>query len=387
MRIAISLPDILYLEINLFGAAIMLILILKLIKSSRVKGQMAFSRLLAWQMVLFFSDALSKVSQDYKPDFLDAILLLSKSFYFIAIVAITCECFVYFEYCRNSALSRKKRFMIWMRISVWFYAALTVLNIRFGFLFYVDQHGKYNRGDFFPLPFLLCTIYSVVSMIRSITDAFKMDNYADRGYFLSLGLFPVIPMVAGYIQYYFPDIPLLCPVLSTFSILIYINAMEQVIFMDPLTGLNNRRCFIHGLVSMMKNSSGSEKLYFAMIDLNHFKSINDTYGHNTGDSALLLMADAMMTCTDHMGSHSILCRYGGDEFAVLLASADENEMNRYLEKVEDRIRILTKERCLPCEITFSAGISIWDGSEEPDSFIERADREMYRVKARTGNCR
>ncbi|MGN0361743.1 MAG: GGDEF domain-containing protein [Bilifractor sp.] len=384
---SLSLPAFLYLEINLFGAAIMLVLILKLIRSSRVKGQQYFSRLLAWQMIIFVSDAVATISADYKPDFLDAVLLSSKSFYFLAVAASTCECFAYFECCRGSALSQKRQFETWLRIPVWIFTVILIFNLKYGFLFYVDQYGDYNRGRLFLLPFLLCTVYAVVSMVRSVTDAFRRENFADRGYYLLLGVFPVIPIGAGYLQYFFPDIPLVCPVQSIFSILIFVDAMEQVIFMDPLTGLNNRRCFIHGLVTMMKNRDSKERLYFAMIDLNHFKSINDTCGHNTGDSALIVMAEALMSCTDHMGSHSILCRYGGDEFAVLLSSADDKEMERYLGKVESKIKALTKEKCLPCDITFSAGISIWDGSEEPGSLIERADKKMYQEKIRSGSCR
>lgn len=72
--------------------------------------------------------------------------------------------------------------------------------------------------------------------------------------------------------------------------------MQQLIFTDPLTGLNNRRQFLKTLVSMTENRKKGEDLYFAMVDIDHFKSINDGSGHETGDRALVILSTALAKC-------------------------------------------------------------------------------------------
>lgn len=101
-----SLFRLLYLEINVFGSTIMFVLILKLILNSRIKGQMYFRKLLTWHIVLFLSDAFSQLMMNRNREYTDSLEVFFKSIYFIAIVVITCEVFLYFESCRDSAMIR-----------------------------------------------------------------------------------------------------------------------------------------------------------------------------------------------------------------------------------------------------------------------------------------
>ncbi len=371
----------LYVEVDMFGSVIILVLIFRLIVDSRIRGQREFRRLLIWEVILFMSEAMSRITQDYRADFTDSLVMIAKSVYFISCVASSCACFSYFECCRDSALSHRCRFKTFSSIPLYFYIALVILNLYGKFLFEVNDEGLYQRGPAFNITYVLCYFYAAVISVRSFADAFRKENYADRGYFILLGVFPVVPGIAGVFQYSFSNIPVLCPAMTIFSILIYIDAMEQLIYTDPLTSLDNRRSFTRELVTMMKNQRADEKLYFAMIDLNNFKSINDTYGHNAGDSALVIVADPMRQSADSHRNRLNLCRYGGDEFAVILSSDDRMEIRRYLRDVLTQIEVLVKERHMPCPVTFSAGVSEWNGKDEPGEFIENADKEMYVVKS------
>ena len=372
----------LFMEVDLFGTLIVLVLLFRLIIDSRIRGQREFRRLLVWEVILFISEALSEGLLNHINGNTYRLFILFKSMYFVACVICSCTCFVYFEHCRNSTWSAERRFAFWAGIPVYFYSVLVLLNIRYGFLFRIDNAQIYRRGPSFEVTYILCFAYAAAMSARSLADAFRGENYADRGYYILLGVFPAVPITAGLVQYFYPSLPVMCPAMTIFSIIIFTDAMEQLIYTDPLTSLDNRRSFLREIVIMMRNLREENRLYFAMIDINDFKSINDTYGHTVGDAALVIMADAMRKCAYSRRNRPDVCRYGGDEFAVVLSSADEGEIRRYLDDVVKEISVLSDERKMPCRILFSAGVAVWNGKDDPGKFTAGADREMYLVKSK-----
>jgi diguanylate cyclase (GGDEF)-like protein len=130
---------------------------------------------------------------------------------------------------------------------------------------------------------------------------------------------------------------------------------------DPLTRVANRRMLGRALGRL---STGSTVI---MIDLDHFKSVNDTLGHAEGDRVLRALGHALaatVRASDRVG------RYGGEEFVVILADGDA-------EAFLARLRA-TWTACRPCRVTFSAGIAA--ASPAPTRALRAADRAMYRAK-------
>lgn len=378
---------LLYIEVDLFGAVIILVLIFRLNFDKRIRGQQDFRWLLIWEIILFLSEGLSRITQDYMADYTDPLVMIAKSTYFVSCVWCSSSGFMYFECCRDSAFSRRRTFRLESNVPALLYIVLMLINYRKGFLFMVDDAGIYHRGYAFSVTYVICFVYYALVTVRSFLDAFKKQNFIDRKYFIKIGLFPFVPTVGGLIQYVQPNIPILCPVLTISSILISLDIIEGLIYSDPLTGLENRRSFLRRLVLMMKNLYSNERLFFSMIDLNDFKSINDTYGHNIGDLALVIVSDAMKQCAKSHRNRMNLCRYGGDEFAVVLSTDDRMEIRRYLEDVQRQTEVLTRQREMPCTITFSAGIAEWNGEDSTDDYIANADREMYANKVKSGHGR
>jgi diguanylate cyclase (GGDEF)-like protein len=139
---------------------------------------------------------------------------------------------------------------------------------------------------------------------------------------------------------------------------------------DGLTGMPNRRAWDGELpVAMDRARRDGVPLSVAMLDLDHFKRFNDQHGHQAGDRLLKSATAAwraMLRTTD------LLCRYGGEEFSVLLPGATTEEAAEVLE----RLRAVT-----PQEQTFSAGLACWDGQEISEELVARADRALYAAKA------
>ncbi|BCJ40351.1 hypothetical protein GCM10010168_32100 [Actinoplanes ianthinogenes] len=143
---------------------------------------------------------------------------------------------------------------------------------------------------------------------------------------------------------------------------------------DELTGLPNRRAWNDEVPRALERARRDHlPVAAAIIDLDHFKRFNDTFGHPAGDR-LLKAASAAWHGT--LRSVDLLARYGGEEFVVLLPGADAASAHEAL----SRMLAVT-----PQDQTFSAGLAVWDGEETSEELLQRADRALYLAKDRGRN--
>ena len=152
--------------------------------------------------------------------------------------------------------------------------------------------------------------------------------------------------------------------------------LEALLFEDPLTGLSNRRFILTQLSGMVSGARRHHRdLTVAVIDIDHFKAVNDTRGHAEGDRVLAAVAHALR---EHLRAEDQLGRLGGEEFLALLPG--------------DGLRAARRRRprsCAPASrdagVTVSIGWAAWEG-ESPDDLLGRADDALYAAKARGRNC-
>jgi diguanylate cyclase len=120
-------------------------------------------------------------------------------------------------------------------------------------------------------------------------------------------------------------------------------------------------------------------LSLALFDLDHFKLVNDTYGHAIGDRVLILCAKILQ---DHVDSGNQLpCRYGGEEFLVLYPNVSLQDACKYAENVREQVantKIMVRGEAIP--ITISCGVAQYHFGEEFLTFVERADQALYKAK-------
>lgn len=149
---------------------------------------------------------------------------------------------------------------------------------------------------------------------------------------------------------------------------------------DELTGLFNRRHMLEVLAQHQKRleRSGHHRFCLALIDIDHFKRINDTYGHNVGDEVLREFAATLQAS---LRDTDVLARWGGEEFLLLI-----NDTSPELAKlgIERARKMLTAKPLLShmpeLHVTFSAGMTAYDDDEALGQCIERADKALYRAK-------
>ncbi|MGN7476377.1 diguanylate cyclase [Solibacillus silvestris] len=157
----------------------------------------------------------------------------------------------------------------------------------------------------------------------------------------------------------------------------YKNELERMAWHDPLTNLLNRKKFIELLEA--KTSVSGKNRYIAMIDIDHFKNINDTYGHIAGDDVLLQLSAIFKK---QKGKNMIFARYGGEEFIVYLEAANLDESINTLEHLLQRVRSTPFEIDGKHELylTLSIGLATLDKNASLKEVIYTADRLLYIAK-------
>jgi diguanylate cyclase (GGDEF)-like protein len=150
---------------------------------------------------------------------------------------------------------------------------------------------------------------------------------------------------------------------------------------DELTELPNRRAFLDRLEDEVGRVQRHKlPLSLAIIDLDDFKTVNDQHGHTVGDEVLRTYAADVFTL---FRQYDMVARYGGEEFAVLLPNTDKDGALCALTKIKHRAQELRcKHRTLDIPVpSFSAGLAVYQEGESPDTYIERADRALYKAKS------
>ncbi|MEO5625349.1 MAG: GGDEF domain-containing protein [Dokdonella sp.] len=160
----------------------------------------------------------------------------------------------------------------------------------------------------------------------------------------------------------------------------YHEEIYQLATIDPLTGLSNRRHFLELLERELARTAKHDRpLALLIIDLDHFKSINDRYGHLVGDIVLKCVGAAMGADTRE---EFIVARIGGEEFAAVLPEHDIEQASAYAQRLCASIAALELGEPLAAEhVTVSIGVAVWKvGMTILGDLLGAADAELYRAK-------
>lgn len=148
----------------------------------------------------------------------------------------------------------------------------------------------------------------------------------------------------------------------------YISAYK-----DRLTNLWNRRYLYIRLGNKLKGLGKNNVLSLAIMDVDNFKSINDTFGHIFGDKVLKKVASVLQSS---LRKKDILVRWGGEEFIIILPETDLEGAKAVFDRIREKIETYD----FGCKITISGGIAFIDECIELDKLIEMADKALYKAK-------
>ena len=229
-------------------------------------------------------------------------------------------------------------------------------------------------------------LYIILSTVRCFIRAFKKENYAVRGPYLSTAIYPVILAACGVVQTLWITVPMFCFGCAIMMIYVYITSLNDQVSIDELTRLNNRTQLKKFIVGESAKP-GNEKHYVLMIDLNRFKQINDQYGHVEGDHALKRAADALkLACSDN-DLRPFIARYGGDEFIIIARTENEELIKELCTVIKETLIRLNTEAKAAYELTASIGYASYTGDIHAfQTALTKADEALYAdKKARAGS--
>jgi len=274
----------------------------------------------------------------------------------------------------ESKAGLKKRMRIYV-IPFIINAVFSIVSIMTGWLFWIDDHNVYHRGDLFLIMILVAFIYLAVSFAFAVWNVRKNGCAENKSVQFHLVAFPTLLVGVSIVQVLMFGLSIIWVTCMLLCVSIYINIQNGEITMDHLTGLYNRRQ-MDDLFRHKINSLGKNRIMFAvMMDLDDFKATNDTYGHQAGDRVLVCFAQLLRkSCR---GTDDFIFRMGGDEYLIIGEMSKEPQVELLVKRIEKQVEAHNESNPAACHISFSMGSAILKQGESLEDMIASADRKMY----------
>ena len=218
-------------------------------------------------------------------------------------------------------------------------------------------------------------IYICAVLFYTIRKAKQEENPVEKRKHLFIGFFPLMVGIGGLVQtVFFPTLPIYCSTCLILMLLFYIQSLELRISLDPLTGLNNRGQLERYISQKSNLYQENRRTVVAMMDIDRFKAINDTYGHAEGDRALVAVADALKKVISNHSMPMFAGRYGGDEFILIMHPHQTEEAETIIREIREEF----SRYQAACRLAVSVGYDELSGEDDSiQSCIERADKKLY----------
>ena len=372
---------LLYLEINLVASFLVLFIRIKTLGMSKMVSQRNFSSAIDAEVVFFLADTVAVMIVHGLLPFSRAGLMAAKTVYFFSTALMCFFWFIYFEHLQGSAFVGHPKAVLSISCLLWALGVMLLINLFTGIFFYVDADDVYRRGPLFIVQYIFAYTYVFVASGHALLSSFQKKNLGKRRQLRLLAMFPLVPAGAGILQFIYPQLPLACVCLAFATLILYQSWLDDMISVDPLTRLNNRKQLTFQY-EQWQEKADALPFYLLMIDANKFKSINDTYGHIQGDAALVTIAEALRLSCKGLQHRANIARFGGDEFTVLAMTEDEQEIEALCGRIKKNVAELNRKENAPYDLSVCIGVARADKETKLEALIEAADEKLYDEKKR-----
>lgn len=333
-------------------------------------------RILCYTFIIFVvSDALSRLKPDAEWILIIIKICVGLNFAVSPLVSLVWHCFAGSQIYPNE----QKKTAPFLLIAAALACAdliLLILTPFYNLLFQFDANGVYSRGFLFPLH--VAIIFLMIFTTTLMTFIFRKETEIRK--VSSLLFFPVIPAIGILLQYLSGGLSVASFAISLSILIVFTNILFRSIDIDYLTGTYNRRKLDKILLQKIHTSSDSHSFSAILIDINDFKSINDTYGHNIGDQALADTAGILLSCSSPI--NDIVARYGGDEFCLVSDIYKEEDLKDFVNKVQTALKSFNDSGKRPYNISFAMGYAVYNAESKMTvaEFQKVIDEKMYKTK-------
>ena len=368
-----------YASINIVGAVIFGIMLANdYIGLDRQEKQLKYDHALIAFILYFLSDAIwAGVDAGVFP--VNQFTVITTTFLNFVIMTLI----IYTWLCYVLAVEQiPNRNSITMRIILALPLILSMVGLILTYLIsprlLIDENLK-NTAAFDAFLVAVPYIYLIAIIVYTIKKARSEENIIEKKKHIYIGLFPIMTVIGGLLQMILmPALPIFCFSSTILMVIFYIKSIDTQISKDPLTNLNNRGQLARYVSQKSNLLIEGRTTYVVMIDVNDFKNVNDTYGHAEGDSALVIIAKALLKAVKSRTIPLFLGRYGGDEFVLIAHPVKEEELTELLDHVRDNIFSMCKSENKPYLLTIGIGYDEMLGEEDTfQKCMQRADDKLY----------
>ncbi len=368
-----------YAEVNLGCVCVLMLLFysIKKLPTPLLKYPL-FQKLVLWHIIYFISDSMwAFVNDGVLPKNTFSVLLVNYS-NIVILPVVAYSCFLFAEISTRPDMTRKQIEHLQVKLLIPIIAQALILLVSFIVAPDFWLNDKLEPCDlYYMLLAIMPMLYWITATIRGVIRAREVQNQPNFRTYLIVASYTPGVLIAGGAQVFFAlTTPLFCFWCTFIILFVYLHLQNQLISTDSLTMLNNRNR-LHDFLLQQREEKDS---FVIMVDVDHFKQINDTYGHAEGDRALVLVSQALKKACEQLSYSMFLCRYGGDEFLMIAQTDVPDEV---VKKIKDCLQeeVSKENGARSYTIEASMGFARWDG--RPDSFKEsmvNADKKMYEDK-------
>lgn len=366
------------IDLNLFMAAVCLVVYLSSRKTS--ENPLLHNRIFRWLTLC----VLSLLVLESLTWILDGkgttVLILSN--YVVTIALYLCTpllAFLWALYVQSQLFHDAKALKVLIiayGIPIAICAMLTLSTPLTNLMFYFDQNHIYHRGPWYPL----LAVLSILPLFTSAGSVLAHRKRITRKSTLMFIVFSIVSLLSAVAQVLFYGLTVIWSSISIAILLTYTSVQNDQVFLDHLTGVFNRRQMDIHIADRVRLARQGRALSCILLDINHFKAVNDSLGHVAGDDAL---KDASFILQSSIRKGDFLARYGGDEFVILTDIDDEDALRMLLLRIHENTRQFNASELRPYRIRFSAGSAVYrpDSGWDAQEFISHVDSLMYQDKA------
>ncbi|NLL90993.1 MAG: diguanylate cyclase [Ruminococcaceae bacterium] len=251
-----------------------------------------------------------------------------------------------------------------------------LINLATPVFFIIDANNIYQRTNLFFIPYIVTYFYVAYGVI--IIYSFR--NKVGKNLFLPAIMFMTPIVLGSLLQFFFYGYSFMWLGTAIGMISLFINVQNEATYIDVLSGLFNRQ-YLNNILSMYDFKRYSAGIPAGiMLDIDSFKNINDRFGHVVGDDAI---ASAGKILRSVVGNKEVLCRYGGDEFIILMHIKSHKNITDIIDNIKTQTILFNETNEKPYNLDFSIGYGTYDKKHGSiDDFLKKIDDSMYENKNR-----
>lgn len=331
--------------------------------------QRTFFNMLLINIVILGTDSLSRL---HSPSINHIVIPIAYGTYPIL-------AYFWFHYLTAQLFAEHKPIRIWdiaMKALLIIDLLLAISSIFTGYAFYFDASG-YHRGPFYALS----NILGLAMILLPACFVIKHRRETDSKHFRVLLFFPLPPLIGQLLQIQYQEFPFLPCGIAFALITVFLNIQNRIMEFDFLTGAQTRRRLDQYMENKIRHATADNTFAAVMIDVDHFKTINDTYGHIVGDKVLIKTVELLKSC---VRNDDFIGRYGGDEFCVILNVGDTEALEIVVQRIQAVFSAHTRRRDddPSMALNISMGYALYDANSHMSlhEFQHYIDQIMYKNK-------